>query len=498
VLKAAFIIVAILVLSLLTVSSSFPSISAEVAFPRSNLVDWDGSLFWFNVTFPDEWVVKNNYTVNFSFKLITLKDNDALRLTKLYVSISETEISNSTPILRKLRVGESYNVSLSFWAKDFSFSSIPAGSSRLFKLNIDLYGEIDRVIDGVRYTYSKVSSFSFNLQIRSPAAPIILSFNAPSSVDVNSLFDISLNLLNGGEYPIRNVKIQSLPPDGLQLRSVDVFEVDSVKVNESRMFNFRFIALSPGLHSIRFTVSYISYGDYEVRRDLTVQVRAKSLSSITCSYSPEEPTVFNPVSITGSIKPERQSEVTVTTVNPMNVSRTFTAKTDAKGIFNTAFTPDAVGKWIVYLSWPGDDEYSASKTSISINVGRGILSVDLKVNPTNPKINSNVTVSGWFSTPIDTVVSMTIISPTGSSSRFNVQVSKGSFTYMFKVGETGTWVVDVSWPGNEVFQEFSKVQTFEVSPPEAGFLFGLSITQLLIIASAVITAVAIILIIKRR
>ena len=496
--KAAFIIVAILVLSLLTVSSSFPSISAEVAFPRSNLVDWDGSLFWFNVTFPDEWVVKNNYTVNFSFKLITLKDNDALRLTKLYVSISETEISNSTPILRKLRVGESYNVSLSFWAKDFSFSSIPAGSSRLFKLNIDLYGEIDRVIDGVRYTYSKVSSFSFNLQIRSPAAPIILSFNAPSSVDVNSLFDISLNLLNGGEYPIRNVKIQSLPPDGLQLRSVDVFEVDSVKVNESRMFNFRFIALSPGLHSIRFTVSYISYGDYEVRRDLTVQVRAKSLSSITCSYSPEEPTVFNPVSITGSIKPERQSEVTVTTVNPMNVSRTFTAKTDAKGIFNTAFTPDAVGKWIVYLSWPGDDEYSASKTSISINVGRGILSVDLKVNPTNPKINSNVTVSGWFSTPIDTVVSMTIISPTGSSSRFNVQVSKGSFTYMFKVGETGTWVVDVSWPGNEVFQEFSKVQTFEVSPPEAGFLFGLSITQLLIIASAVITAVAIILIIKRR
>lgn len=497
-LKAAFIIVAILVLSLLTVSSSFPSISAEVAFPRSNLVDWDGSLFWFNVTFPDEWVVKNNYTVNFSFKLITLKDNDALRLTKLYVSISETEISNSTPILRKLRVGESYNVSLSFWAKDFSFSSIPAGSSRLFKLNIDLYGEIDRVIDGVRYTYSKVSSFSFNLQIRSPAAPIILSFNAPSSVDVNSLFDISLNLLNGGEYPIRNVKIQSLPPDGLQLRSVDVFEVDSVKVNESRMFNFRFIALSPGLHSIRFTVSYISYGDYEVRRDLTVQVRAKSLSSITCSYSPEEPTVFNPVSITGSIKPERQSEVTVTTVNPMNVSRTFTAKTDAKGIFNTAFTPDAVGKWIVYLSWPGDDEYSASKTSISINVGRGILSVDLKVNPTNPKINSNVTVSGWFSTPIDTVVSMTIISPTGSSSRFNVQVSKGSFTYMFKVGETGTWVVDVSWPGNEVFQEFSKVQTFEVSPPEAGFLFGLSITQLLIIASAVITAVAIILIIKRR
>jgi hypothetical protein len=498
VLKAAFIIVAILVLSLLTVSSSFPSISAEVAFPRSNLVDWDGSLFWFNVTFPDEWVVKNNYTVNFSFKLITLKDNDALRLTKLYVSISETEISNSTPILRKLRVGESYNVSLSFWAKDFSFSSIPAGSSRLFKLNIDLYGEIDRVIDGVRYTYSKVSSFSFNLQIRSPAAPIILSFNAPSSVDVNSLFDISLNLLNGGEYPIRNVKIQSLPPDGLQLRSVDIFEVDSVKVNESRMFNFRFIALSPGLHSIRFTVSYISYGDYEVRRDLTVQVRAKSLSSITCSYSPEEPTVFNPVSITGSIKPERQSEVTVTTVNPMNVSRTFTAKTDAKGIFNTAFTPDAVGKWIVYLSWPGDDEYSASKTSISINVGRGILSVDLKVNPTNPKINSNVTVSGWFSTPIDTVVSMTIISPTGSSSRFNVQVSKGSFTYMFKVGETGTWIVDVSWPGNEVFQEFSKVQTFEVSPPEAGFLFGLSITQLLIIASAVITAVAIILIIKRR
>lgn len=497
-LKAAFIIVAILVLSLLTVSSSFPSISAEVAFPRSNLVDWDGSLFWFNVTFPDEWVVKNNYTVNFSFKLITLKDNDALRLTKLYVSISETEISNSTPILRKLRVGESYNVSLSFWAKDFSFSSIPAGSSRLFKLNIDLYGEIDRVIDGVRYTYSKVSSFSFNLQIRSPAAPIILSFNAPSSVDVNSLFDISLNLLNGGEYPIRNVKIQSLPPDGLQLRSVDIFEVDSVKVNESRMFNFRFIALSPGLHSIRFTVSYISYGDYEVRRDLTVQVRAKSLSSITCSYSPEEPTVFNPVSITGSIKPERQSEVTVTTVNPMNVSRTFTAKTDAKGIFNTAFTPDAVGKWIVYLSWPGDDEYSASKTSISINVGRGILSVDLKVNPTNPKINSNVTVSGWFSTPIDTVVSMTIISPTGSSSRFNVQVSKGSFTYMFKVGETGTWIVDVSWPGNEVFQEFSKVQTFEVSPPEAGFLFGLSITQLLIIASAVITAVAIILIIKRR
>jgi hypothetical protein len=182
----------------------------------------------------------------------------------------------------------------------------------------------------------------------------------------------------------------------------------------------------------------------------------------------------------------------------MNVSRTFTAKTDAKGIFNTAFTPDAVGKWIVYLSWPGDDEYSASKTSISINVGRGILSVDLKVNPTNPKINSNVTVSGWFSTPIDTVVSMTIISPTGSSSRFNVQVSKGSFTYMFKVGETGTWIVDVSWPGNEVFQEFSKVQTFEVSPPEAGFLFGLSITQLLIIASAVITAVAIILIIKRR
>jgi hypothetical protein len=497
-LKAVFIIVAILVLSLFTVYPSFPSLSAEASFPRSNLVDWDGSLFWFNVTFPDEWVVKNNYTVDFSFRLVTLKDNDALRLTKLYVSISGTEISNSTPILRELRIGETYNVSLSFWAKDFSFSSIPAGSSKLFKLNINLYGEIDKVVNKVRYTYSKTSSFSFNLQIRSPAAPIILSFNAPSSVDVNSLFDISLNLLNGGEYLIRNVKVQSLPPSGLQLRSVDVFEVDSVKVNESRVFNFRFIALSPGLHSVRFTISYISYGDYEVRRDLTVQVRAKSLSSITCSYTPKKPTVFSPVNITGSIKPERQSEVTVTTVNPMNVSRTFTAKTDAKGIFNTAFTPDVVGKWIVYLSWLGDDEYSASKTSLSIDVGKGVLSVDLKVNPTNPKINSNVTVSGRLSTPIDTVVSMTITSPTGSSSRFNVPVSRGSFTYMFRVGEAGTWVVGVSWPGNEVFQEFSKVQTFEALPPEAGFLFGLSITQLLIMASAVVIVVAIILIIIRR
>jgi len=93
---------------------------------------------------------------------------------------------------------------------------------------------------------------------------------------------------------------------------------------------------------------------------------------------------------------------------------------------------------------------------------------------------------------------MTITSPTGSSSRFNVPVSRGSFTYMFRVGEAGTWVVGVSWPGNEVFQEFSKVQTFEALPPEAGFLFGLSITQLLIMASAVVIVVAIILIIIRR
>jgi len=69
---------------------------------------------------------------------------------------------------------------------------------------------------------------------------------------------------------------------------------------------------------------------------------------------------------------------------------------------------------------------------------------------------------------------------------------------MFFKNLAGTWVVGVSWPGNDVFQEFSKVQTFEVLSSEAGFPLGLSITQLLIIASAVIIVVAIILIIIRR
>jgi len=240
-------IIAISLLFIFSLVFSFTSCSAEAVVTRSNLIDWDGSLFWFNVTFPDEWAVKHNYTVDFSFKLVTLKGNAALRLIRLHAYIPGTEISNSTPIMRELRIDDVYTVSLSFWAKDFSFSSIPAGSSKLYKINIDLYGEIDKVVKDVKYTYPKSSSFSFNLQIRSPAAPVILSHNAPSSVDVNAPFDIGLTLLNGGEYFIRNIKIQALPPSGLQLRSVDVFEVKSMSVNESKVFTFRFIALNPEL-----------------------------------------------------------------------------------------------------------------------------------------------------------------------------------------------------------------------------------------------------------
>ncbi|MEM1546057.1 MAG: hypothetical protein QXY40_04805 [Candidatus Methanomethylicia archaeon] len=495
--KAMFII-AISLLFIFSLVFSFTSCSAEAVVTRSNLIDWDGSLFWFNVTFPDEWAVKHNYTVDFSFKLVTLKGNAALRLIRLHAYIPGTEISNSTPIMRELRIDDVYTVSLSFWAKDFSFSSIPAGSSKLYKINIDLYGEIDKVVKDVKYTYPKSSSFSFNLQIRSPAAPVILSHNAPSSVDVNAPFDIGLTLLNGGEYFIRNIKIQALPPSGLQLRSVDVFEVKSMSVNESKVFTFRFIALNPGLHSVKFTVSYISYGDYEVKRDLTVQVRAKSLSSITCSYSPKTPTVFTPVNITGSINPNRQSEISVLVINPMNMNKTFTAKTDSKGMFSTAFTPDVIGTWRIVVSWPGDSEYSSSQTSFSIDVGKGVLNVVLSINPENPRIDSDVTVSGRLSIPVDVTLSLLITSPTGSSSRFNVQASRGSFTYTFRVNEAGTWVVDVSWPGNESFQGFRRVQTFEVHTPERGFLFGLSLAQLIIIASVVIVFIVVLLIVFRR
>jgi len=135
--------------------------------------------------------------------------------------------------------------------------------------------------------------------------------------------------------------------------------------------------------------------DTETRENY-ISVSRKS-STIEATISDPEITFGESITITGSISPAHQAQVTLTLTDDEGETETETVTSDTSGAFLVSnYFPSKGGSWSVVASWDGDSEYGGAGSSpltVTINPAE-ITELTIASSSSNIQIDQTITVSG--------------------------------------------------------------------------------------------------------
>ncbi len=282
-----------------------------------------------------------------------------------------------------------------------------------------------------------------------------------TELSIDYLYDITIDdfiVIMGSLTDVDDNIITDVPV------KVDVSgEKYDVKTDEDGDYIIEYVPDSPGLKTV--TVNFAGNGVYEassVRDTFRVNGQASTYLDLN---GIKDTSQGNKVKISGNYTYGNYVPFKSTTVYININGKNYTAKTDNNGYFSYDYTTSKTGTNTVTVSNPGNSSFKGTSKTITFNVK--------SVGPqyTYVKLNSIQDVAYGASTVISGYYYYGDNVPlTYTNMRVNingVQVlsktdAKGFFTYTYKTNRVGKNNVNVSYPGNNNFQQASATKTFNV------------------------------------
>ena len=209
---------------------------------------------------------------------------------------------------------------------------------------------------------------------------------------------------------------------------------------------------SAGIYEVRARWSGTAIIEAATSGVATVNVTvAKTPTTITCSVTPQQVSVWSLVTVSGLLSPAVAGAGVTIEITAPNGSTTYaTVFVDSEGYYSYQFKPDDVGSWSLRASWPGNDQYASSSSSTChLTVVKAQSSLDVTCEPKSLIVGEQVQVSGVLTPPRPGKVEVYVKSGAewvllGS---FEVEPD-GSFNTTFTAEASGFLTVKAVWPGD--------------------------------------------------
>jgi PKD repeat protein len=230
-----------------------------------------------------------------------------------------------------------------------------------------------------------------------------------------------------------------------------------------------------GSYTVSLTVTDDDRLNASIAKVLTVQ---KMNTSIHITVVPSEVTVGYNVTVSGDITP-RTVGLSVTIYymfiwSSPSWKELATVPTDFYGNYTYAWPITQAGNIVLKANWTGNEEFLCAESKIeSVTVEKVLSSITIDVEPQNVTVGSNVTICGTINPMREDVnVSVQISRTNETGIVFNATVKTdagGSYAYVWKTSEAGTWEIRVSWEGDQNAKpaESKAKVNVEATPPSA-------------------------------
>ncbi|WP_157082469.1 beta strand repeat-containing protein [Methanobrevibacter cuticularis] len=168
-------------------------------------------------------------------------------------------------------------------------------------------------------------------------------------------------------------------------------------------------------------------------------------------------------SVSGVVFDENGKPVVSAQLSVGVVGEIYNVTTDLNGVWNLAYRPIHNGTFVVSVSWVGNDTYYGFVNSTSFNVSKIITNSTVVVS-SGSKVGINTFISGVvFDEDGKPVVSAQLSVGVGGDI-YNVTTDlNGAWNLAYRPIHNGTFVVSVSWVGNDTYYGFVNGTSFNVS-----------------------------------
>jgi len=200
-------------------------------------------------------------------------------------------------------------------------------------------------------------------------------------------------------------------------------------------------------------------GEGVIRIDVVLQKAApppppppsKKLTRLSITAYPVSCVRGEAVTIIGNITPAMKVSVTLSIKAPNGSRVSVELQTDDKGSFSYTFTPDSVGVWEAFASFPGNSEYQGS-TSPTVQIAvKNPTRLTLSALATQPK---SVTLVGELTPSVEGAAVLIYVSIDNGKTWLNytraLTGSDGRFRIILNITVSGSLLFKAVFPGSEL------------------------------------------------
>jgi len=210
-----------------------------------------------------------------------------------------------------------------------------------------------------------------------------------------------------------------------------------------------------GSYTVSLTVTDDDGLNASIAKVLTVQ---KMNTNIAITVVPSAATVGNNVTVSGYITPKTVGVSVIIYYmfiwSSPGWKELVTVPTDFYGNYIYAWPITQARYVLLKANWTGNEEFLGAESSVkSVTVEKVLSSITVDVEPQNVTVGSNVTICGTIN-PIRENVNVSVqisrANETGIVLNATVKTDAGgSYAYVWKTSEAGTWEIRVSWEGDQ-------------------------------------------------
>jgi len=218
------------------------------------------------------------------------------------------------------------------------------------------------------------------------------------------------------------------------------------------------------------SIASISYEGFDVILDLDYMYNVTSLeekfeeSWIKAEVKPESIMSGEEITVTIHTLPELAGEKAVIYLEtPDKKLKTVLVPIKEGGLGEVSIRLDRAGVWKIWCIVGGRYYFPSSTQVFEVSVAKKKLKEFKATIPSVITIGEKVEIKGHMVPQLDTIVTIRAKSPSKELTEIKVSVLKGDFTAPIVFNESGKWIVEVYWPGNEEYYEATVVLEVDVT-----------------------------------